>query len=152
MVNLSKSKYCALWQCPKMLWLRKYKPELAEVDSHTLSIMETGNAVGDLAMGLFGDFTEVTVYTDGEIDLSAMVRRTQEEIKKDTSVICEASFEWNGLYCAVDILRREGDGWSIYEVKAPHQMTRQSISRMSPTRSLCLSIAASRSRAPTLWC
>lgn len=42
MVNLSKSKYCALWQCPKMLWFRKYKPELAEVDSHTLSIMETG--------------------------------------------------------------------------------------------------------------
>ena len=42
MVNLSKSKYCALWQCPKMLWLRKYKPELAEMDSHTLSIMETG--------------------------------------------------------------------------------------------------------------
>ena len=91
MVNLSKSKYCALWQCPKMLWLRKYKPELAEVDSHTLSIMETGNAVGDLAMGLFGDFTEVTVYTDGEIDLPAMMRRTQEEIAKDTPVICEAS-------------------------------------------------------------
>ena len=42
MVNLSKSKYCAMWQCPKRLWLRKYKPELAEVDSHTLSIMETG--------------------------------------------------------------------------------------------------------------
>lgn len=42
MVNLSKSKYCAMWQCPKMLWLHKYKPELAEVDSHTLSIMETG--------------------------------------------------------------------------------------------------------------
>lgn len=42
MVNLSKSKYCALWQCPKMLWLRKHKPELAEMDSHTLSIMETG--------------------------------------------------------------------------------------------------------------
>ena len=118
MVNLSKSKYCALWQCPKMLWLRKYKPELAEVDSHTLSIMETGNAVGDLAMGLFGDFTEVTVYTDGEIDLPAMMRRTQEEIAKDTSVICEASFEWNGLYCAVDILRREDDGWAIYEVKS----------------------------------
>ena len=33
-------------------------------------------------------------------------------------MICEASFEWNGLYCAVDILRREGDGWSIYEVKS----------------------------------
>ena len=154
MVNLSKSKYCALWQCPKMLWLRKYKPELAAVDSHTLSIMETGNAVGDLAMGLFGDFTEVTVYTDGEIDLPAMMRRTQEEIAKDTPVICEASFEWNGLYCAVDILRREdgtADGQST-KSKAPRQMTRLSISQMSPTRSLCLSTAASRSRAPTWWC
>lgn len=48
MVNLSKSKYCALRQCPKMLWLRKYKPELAEADSHTLSIMETGNAVSQV--------------------------------------------------------------------------------------------------------
>ena len=78
MVNLSKSKYCALWQCPKMLWLRKYKPELAEIDSHTLSIMETGNAVGNLAMVLFGDFTEVTVYTGEKINLQAMIRRTQE--------------------------------------------------------------------------
>ena len=54
MVNLSKSKYCALWQCPKMLWLRKYKPELAEVDSHTLSIMETGNAVSQVYWGIKG--------------------------------------------------------------------------------------------------
>ena len=65
MVNLSKSKYCALWQCPKMLWLRKYKPELAEIHSQTLSSIETGTAVGDLAMGLLGDFSEVSVYTDG---------------------------------------------------------------------------------------
>lgn len=152
MVNLSKSKYCALWQCPKMLWLRKYKPELAEVDSHTLSIMETGNAVGDLAMGLFGDFTEVTVYTDGEIDLPAMMRRTQEEIAKDTSVICEASFEWNGLYCAVDILRREDDGWAIYEVKSSTSDEKSVYIADVAYQKFVLSTAASRSQAPTLWC
>ncbi len=25
--HFSKSKYCRLWQCPKMLWMDKYKPE-----------------------------------------------------------------------------------------------------------------------------
>ena len=32
MVYLSKSKYCGLWQCPKIAWLRQYKPEEATID------------------------------------------------------------------------------------------------------------------------
>lgn len=28
----SKSKYCRLWQCPKMLWLEKYHPEWKQKD------------------------------------------------------------------------------------------------------------------------
>lgn len=39
-------------------------------------------------------------------------------MQKGTPVICEASFEYNGLYCAVDILKKEADGWAIYEVKS----------------------------------
>ena len=35
MVNLSKSKYCALWQCPKMLWLRKYSEEHRQTPLYT---------------------------------------------------------------------------------------------------------------------
>jgi hypothetical protein len=33
-------------------------------------------------------------------------------------VICEASFSYNGNYCAVDILKRDGSGYAIYEVKS----------------------------------
>ena len=44
--------------------------------------------------------------------------KTKEELGKGTPVICEASFSYKGLYCAVDILRKEDDGWSIYEVKS----------------------------------
>lgn len=40
------------------------------------------------------------------------------EIEHETSVICEASFSYQGCYCAVDILKRENDGWAIYEVKS----------------------------------
>lgn len=116
--NFSKSKYCGLWQCPKIAWLRKYKPEEMTIDGSVITRMEEGNVVGDLAMGLFGDFVEVTAYNGDKIDLSKMIKNTKAEIEKGTPVICEASFDFNGLYCAVDILRKENDGWAIYEVKS----------------------------------
>ncbi len=116
--NFSKSKYCGLWQCPKIAWLRKYKPDEITVDGSVLARMEAGNIVGDLAMGLFGDFVEVTAYDGEKIDLSKMIEKTKAEMAKGTPVICEASFDFNGLYCAVDILKKDGDGWAIYEVKS----------------------------------
>lgn len=118
MLYLSKSKYCGLWQCPKIAWLKKYKPEELTIDESTLSRMEAGNEVGDLAMGLFGDFVEVTAYNGNKLDLSQMIAATKAEMEKGTPVICEASFQYNGLYCAVDILKKENGGWAIYEVKS----------------------------------
>ena len=118
MLYLSKSGYCNFWQCPKMAWLNKYKPEVKTEDPGLQALFDKGNEVGDLAMGLFGDFVEVTAMKDGHIDIHEMVRRTQEEMAKGTTVICEASFIYKGLYCAVDILRKDGDGWAIYEVKS----------------------------------
>ena len=118
MLYLSKSKYCGLWQCPKIAWLRQYKPEAATIDETVLARFEAGNTVGDLAMGLFGDFVEVTTYNGEKLDLPKMIENTVTEMAKGTENICEASFSYNGLYCAVDILRKEGDGWTIYEVKS----------------------------------
>ena len=80
---------------------------------------DIGNEVGDLAMGLFGDFVDVTVQgEDGRLNLAAMIERTKEEMARGTNNICEASFAKDGNYCAVDILHRNGDGWDIYEVKS----------------------------------
>jgi len=118
MISLSKSKYCNFWQCPKMEWLNRYKPEEKTEDSSLDAILMRGNEIGDLAMGLFGDYVEVTTYTDDKLDISAMIRRTKEELSKGTEIICEASFSHNGLYCAVDILKKEDLGYAIYEVKS----------------------------------
>ena len=117
-MNLSKSKYTTTWQCPKALWMKKYKPEELLIDENIKARMATGNEVGDLAMSLFGDYIDVTEYKDDKIDLNRMIEKTNEEMKKGTQNICEASFLYNGLYCAVDILRKEEDGYSIYEVKS----------------------------------
>lgn len=119
---LSKSKYCLLWQCPKLLWLEKHHPELKTGDAARDERMVTGNEIGDLAMGLFGDFTETTVLKeDGWPDIKAMLEKTGQCIAEGVENICEAAFSYNGLYCAVDILRKEQDGYAIYEVKSATQ-------------------------------
>lgn len=118
MLYLSKSKYCQVRQCPKLLWLAVNKPDAETMDAAREERFETGNEVGDLAMGIFGDFVEVTRKNGDKLDLAAMIEATSVEMARGTSVICEASFSYNGLYCAVDILKKEEDGWAIYEVKS----------------------------------
>lgn len=117
-LNLTKTRYCELWQCPKRAWLKKYRPEREEVSDAALARMKAGLEVGEIAKCLFGEYIDVTVIRDGHLDLRAMEETTRREIDKNAPVICEASFNCNGLYCAVDMLRRESDGWAIYEVKS----------------------------------
>lgn len=118
-MNFSKSKYCDFCQCGKLSWLKKNKPDEAVKDDGAQARFEAGKVVGELAKGYFGDFVDVTEKKeDGNPDLSKMIENTKAEMEKKTPVICEAAFSSGGLYCAVDILRREGDGWSIYEVKS----------------------------------
>ena len=112
--SLSKSRYCSAVQCPKMLWLRKNKPEEFDDSVMNEAVLTTGNEVGDLAMGLFGDFVEVPYG-----DLGEMIRITEELIIKKTSIICEASFSYEGLFCSVDILKNHGNKRvDLYEVKS----------------------------------
>ena len=118
-IGISKSRYTLYRQCPKALWLKTYKLEEAIVSDALQQRFEAGNVVGDLAMGLFGDFTEVTAYTpDGRLDLRKMVEETRKCLDEGVDVICEASFFFNGGYCAVDILKKENGGYAIYEVKS----------------------------------
>jgi hypothetical protein len=58
--NLSKSLYTKGIQCPKALWLKKYKPSvLTSPDESALAVFDTGNIVGDFASQLFPNGKEV---------------------------------------------------------------------------------------------
>lgn len=111
---LSKSKYCNAVQCPKMLWLKKYRPEMADESVMNEAVLRAGNEVGDLAMGLLGEFREVPFG-----DLGEMIRLTEEWVREGVPVIAEASFSYEGLFCSVDILKNLGGGAvEMYEVKS----------------------------------
>ena len=112
-IGLSKSKYCKGFQCPKILWLDKYKPEVGE-DVLPETVLANGTMVGDLARGYYGDYRLVEFTNDKQ----AMCEQTKQFIAEGTENIAEASFLYDGLYCAVDILHKNGDGWDIVEVKS----------------------------------
>ena len=119
MKQLSKSKYAKYCQCPKCLWMSVYKPEEEVIDPNSEARFENGTEVGDLAMGLLGDYIDVTTYKDDDrLDLAAMITKTKELMDAGQVNICEASFSYDGNYCAVDILHKTEDGWAIYEVKS----------------------------------
>ncbi len=101
-------------QCPKMLWMKKHHPELFDESVMDESVLRTGLAVGDLAMGLFGDFKEVPYG-----DLTDMIAETERLLAEGVENIAEASFAYDGMFCSVDILRvLGGNRVEIYEVKS----------------------------------
>jgi len=112
---LSKTKYCAGIQCPKILWLNLHKPEQYNNAVLDETALATGRQVGDLAKGYFGDYTEVA-YDKNKFN---MIKRTEALIKNKTAVIAEASFLYHDDYCSVDLLRRLPNGtYEIVEVKS----------------------------------
>ena len=100
---LSKSRFCSAIQCPKMLWLKQYKPEEFDDGVMNQNVLNTGSAVGDLAMGLFGPFIEVPFG-----DLKDMLRETDQLIEAGMPIIAEASFSVDGNFCSVDMLKNLG--------------------------------------------
>ena len=112
-VYMSKSKYCRAVQCEKILWLDKYKKEVAIAPDNT-AVLETGTEVGILARELFGKYTNIE-YNE---DLTVMLEATKKALEEKNTVITEASFEFNHNFCSVDILKTTENGVEIYEVKS----------------------------------
>ena len=114
-MNLSKSLYTKGIQCPKALWLKKYKKEvLTPPDEAALAIFERGNEVGELACKLFPNGKDV-VYTK---NFSSMISITKEYIEQGVQNIYEATFVYDCILVLVDILVIKEDGVHIYEVKS----------------------------------
>ena len=115
---LSKSKYTKCVQCNKMLWLDKYKSEVATpIDNE--SVLDNGTRVGELAKNIFGEYKDV----EFNEKLDKMIENTKEYLKIDKCNICEASFDYNGNFCSVDILKKNKDKYEIYEVKSSTEVS-----------------------------
>ena len=112
--HFSKSRYCDGLQCPKILWLKEHLPEKFDNSVINQAVLSTSKDIGNLAMGLFGEYTEVSV-TEKSGD---MIPATQKLIDEGVKNICKASFSYDGCFCSVDILKNLGNKKvELYEVK-----------------------------------
>ena len=126
---ITKTDFMRGMQCRKMLWLDKHKPGLRVIPPEVQERLDAGNAFGDLAMGMFGPYEEMTVYRPGTRipDKKAMLAKTQDALSRGVPVICEAAFSNYNNYCATDILRKTENGYDIYEVKNAPEVREQFI-------------------------
>lgn len=91
--NLSKSKYCAAVQCPKMLWLKEYKSEVVLEDTVDQEVLDAASSLINLAK-----------------------RRVLDGEHK---VVTEEFFSAEGLSCSVDIVKYLSEKEvELYEVKS----------------------------------
>ena len=113
-IGLSKSKITMWRQCPKRLWLDKYKRELAIVSDGIAARMEIGNQVGEIAQSYFPD----GVLIDDE-NLGMAIERTKANLTKSPKKpIFEATLECDGLLVRADLLVPVRGGYRLIEVKS----------------------------------
>jgi hypothetical protein len=113
--SISKSKFIAGLQCPKLLWTHyNDAASIPEPDGAKLDIFATGHHVGDMAKLLFPSGIEVPWTNNLYLTVTTTV-----ELMAQRKPIFEASFLHGGGYCRVDILVPAGkDEWDLYEVKS----------------------------------
>ena len=120
MKYLTKSRFKQGLECPTKLFYTN-KDEYANAsnsNSFLQSLAEGGFQVGELAKFYFHNNPieeGITIESSGK----EAVQETQERLsQKGRVVIAEAAFKFNNLFVRVDILVKEDNQISIYEVKA----------------------------------
>jgi hypothetical protein len=119
---LSKSTFIRGLQCEKSLYLYKHHYNLKdETPAQLQAIFNQGTNVGILAQELFPNGVDAS--PSSHFKMQESVFKTDEFIKKGRSIIYEATFQYNGVLAALDILVKEDDGWKAYEVKSSTSVT-----------------------------
>jgi CRISPR/Cas system-associated exonuclease Cas4 (RecB family) len=116
-MNLTKTDFKEYLICPKWLWVKKKKPELAvegEMSLFLKKLIKDGYEVEEFAQQMFPNGVEITGNSD------VLKEKTQEYLEKNQTMF-QATFETDrGLFAKVDVLEfdEESGKWNIYEIKA----------------------------------
>lgn len=113
--RLSKSAFVRGLQCPKSLYLHRYRPDLRDKESEgQQAIFAQGTNVGHLARALFPGGVAADEFPPD----SSQPAYTSALMERGARVVFEGAFVAAGTYCAVDVLRRVGRRWEAIEVKS----------------------------------
>lgn len=118
--GLSKSRFVAGWQCHKLLWWTVHEKDAPELqpDAVLRDLFDQGKQVGGRALE---EWPGGVLIEGGHHDRGRLAR-TREALASAAPAIFEACFEEGGVFCAVDVLERNRDGWTLIEVKSSSEV------------------------------
>lgn len=123
--RLSKSRFVAGCQCHKLLWWTVHEPDADELkpDKVLQDRFDQGIHVGRIARERFpgGVLIDLPHRDPGRLDA------TRRAIAGGAPAVFEATFSADGVFVAVDVLLREGDGFTLIEVKSSSQVKEEHI-------------------------
>ena len=111
---LSKSKYLAGNQCPRLLWTQVNQPSsIPPVDTATQHVFDQGHLVGEHARQLYPDGIQIP-----HDDFMENIHETRK-LLAERRLLFEAGILYGKIYSRVDILDPVNDDeWDIVEIKA----------------------------------
>ena len=119
---ISKSAFIKAEQCLKHFYLYRNHPYLRDkLSKEKQLIFKRGIDVGIFAQQLFPNGIDVTVGEKRNQELFA--QKTKDLINQGITTIYEATFIFDNLLVMVDILQKQGDTWTAYEVKSSLKIT-----------------------------
>jgi cytoskeletal protein CcmA (bactofilin family) len=115
--RLSKSRFAAGCQCHKLLWWRVHEPQAEELQPDIVlqDRLDQGRQVGEMARDRFPGGVLID-FPHREVD--AKIAATKAALDGGAPAIFEASFLADDVFVAVDVLERNGDGFTLIEVKS----------------------------------
>ena len=115
--RLSKSTFIRGLQCEKSLYLYKHHYKLKDSISNSLqAIFDRGTNIGLLAQELFPNGVDAS--PEHYFKMHESIGKTLDFIEKEETIIYEATFQFNDVLAALDILVKHDEGWKAYEVKS----------------------------------
>lgn len=113
---LSKSKYVRGLNCDKSLWLYVHKYNEQTFSDAQEAVFQQGTDVGTLARQLFPD--GVLAVPEGSYPGFSSAAYTQSLIEQGVTTIYEATFVYDNIIVAVDVLDLRNGVWNAFEVKS----------------------------------
>lgn len=114
---ITKTDYVTFRSCKRAYYYQLHDPKQAKpTDEVAQKRIDEGKLVGNYAHLFFANTVKVKDNPD-VVNISNQVAITKKLLATN-NYIAEASFQFDDLFCAVDILAKNGNGYDIYEVKA----------------------------------
>jgi len=115
--RLSKSTFIRGLQCEKSLYLYKHNYRLKDPTPSSLqAVFDQGTNIGLLAQELFPYGADAS--PENHFKMVESVGKTLKFISQGESIIYEATFQYNNVLAALDILVKDEEGWKAFEVKS----------------------------------